>query len=98
MDLYEALKTMRVYVAFAEKYAPDVFDGLSCEDLPMAVLLKYLESPNGLGYDPMKGPLDKFLTGVLRNEMKSHLRRHQRSAGSLDDPAFMQYVMASAHA
>lgn len=96
MDLYEALKTMRVYVAFAEKRVPDVFDGLSCEDLPMVVLLKFLESPNGLGYDPMKGPLDNFLTGVLKNELKSHLRRHRHSAGSLDDPIFMPYVLESA--
>jgi DNA-directed RNA polymerase specialized sigma24 family protein len=92
MNLEEIAKKMQIYIHLSMRWMPDVFDGVSGEDLPMEVLTQFLASPNGLGYDSARGPLDKFLIGVLKNKLKDHLRRQQRTAGSLDDPDFAQRV------
>jgi DNA-directed RNA polymerase specialized sigma24 family protein len=63
----------------------DIIDGVSAEDLVAEVLTLFFESPTQLGWDPNIGPLDNFLCGVLKNKMRSHLRRHARHAGSFDD-------------
>lgn len=71
---------------------PDIFDGRSAEDLPSEVLTNYLESPDGLGWDPAIATLDTFLLGVLKNKMIDHLRRQWRTAGSLDDPDYLARI------
>ena len=78
----------RLYVAarFATPRASDMFDGISAEDLASETLAAFFASPNMLGWKSSKGPLDKFLVGVLQNKAKMHLRRERRNAGSIDDP------------
>jgi len=77
-----------LYVAarFATSRATDVFDGISAEDLANETMAAFFASPNLLGWKPSKGPLDKFLVGVLQNKAKTHLRRERHKAGSIDDP------------
>src|SRR5215471_3850934 len=91
----QIFKRLCVFVRLSCWHMPDVFNGLSAEDLPSEVLLSYLESPNGLGWDPLIGPLDKFLLVILRNKMIDHLRRQKHTAGSLDDPVYLQQIANS---
>lgn len=67
---------------------PDIFDGVSAEDLVTQVLCAFFESPNGLGWESAKGPLDRFLLGILKHKMVDHVRRDKHIAGSFDDPGF----------
>lgn len=71
---------------------PDVFDGNSVEDIVIQVLTTFFEDPNGLGWNPEIGPLNRFLLGVAKNKTVDHIRRHHRIAGSLDDPDFVQGI------
>jgi hypothetical protein len=92
MNLEDTLRRLHLQINMIKGKLPDVFDGISCEDLPMEVLAMYLDSPNGLGYDPNKGTLYKFLAGVLNNKLKDHLRRQRRTVGSLDDQDFVTHI------
>src|SRR6267142_6243558 len=69
---------------------PDVFDGISSEDLIGEVFLSFLASPDQLGWDPEKGRLESFLAGVLKHKMIDRIRRHSKIAASIDDPSFAQ--------
>jgi len=71
---------------------PDVFDGISAEDLVTQVLSTFFEDSNALGWDPKVGSLDQFLLGVLRKKTIDRIRRQRRIAGSVDDPDFAQGV------
>jgi len=94
LDLYERINWEVVYerlymvALHSTDQMPDIFDGVSAEDVVTQVLCAFFESPNGLGWDPAKGPLDRFLLGVLKHKMIDHVRRDRRIAGSFDDPSF----------
>jgi DNA-directed RNA polymerase specialized sigma24 family protein len=70
----------------------DVFDGVSPEDIVSQVLTTFFESPDGLGWNPPNGPLDRFLMGVLRHKIVDRIRRQRRIAGSVDDPEFAKKI------
>lgn len=84
----EIYRKLYVYARLCSRYVSDIFDGNSAEDMPGIVLLEYFESQTGLGWNPAKGPLNRFLLGVLKNKMMDHLRRQRFTMGSLDDPDF----------
>jgi sigma-70-like protein len=88
IDLVSAFKRLWVAARLMNLRMPDVFDGMSAEDLPSEVLTQFLESPDGLGWDPQKGDINRFLLVVMRNKAIDRLRRHARTAGSFDDPTF----------
>ena len=71
---------------------PDLFDGNSVEDIVTEVFSTFFEDPNGLGWNPEIGPLDRFLLGVAKNKTVDHIRRQRRIAGSLDDPDFVKRI------
>jgi hypothetical protein len=70
----------------------EVTTEVSVEDLPHQVLLMFLESPDNLGWDPSKGPLERFLLGVLKHKLQDHRRRHAHIAGSTDDALFASQI------
>jgi len=79
-------KVLRVAADFAVRGAPDSFDcGVSAGDLVSETVTAFLADPNGLGWKPSKGMLEKFLVGVLKNKAKDHLRRDKFVGGSLND-------------
>src|SRR5262245_20520416 len=71
---------------------PDIFDGVSAEDVVTQVISAFFEDPDGLGWNPTRGPLDRFLLGVLKHKTIDHLRRQRRTAGSLDDSNFAKSI------
>lgn len=81
-------KRLCIVAAALARSVPSVFDGISVMDLPGETLLAFFESPDGLGWDPTRGDLEPFLSGVLKKKLLTRLRRHMRVAGSLDDNAF----------
>jgi hypothetical protein len=80
----------------------DVLDSASPEDLAEDTLTEFFMSPDALGWDGRRD-LGAFLCGVLKHKFIDRLRRHQRTAGSLDDEDFAKRlpetlaVNASAH-
>lgn len=87
IDFEHLYKILRVSAEAAVRYAPQTFNmGLSAQDLAHETFSIFLNSPDALGWDPAKGPIEKFLTAVLWKKAKSHLRRHRKVAGSFDDP------------
>lgn len=84
----EIYRQLYVFARVCSRHVPDIFDGNSAEDMPNIVLLEYFESRTALGWNPGKGPLNRFLLGVLRNKFLDCLRRQRRTVGSLDDPEF----------
>jgi DNA-directed RNA polymerase specialized sigma24 family protein len=87
--VYERLRVVALHCA---DRMPDIFDGVSAEDVVTQVLSAYFESSNGLGWNPAIGPLDRFLLRVLRNRTIDRIRRQSRVAGSFDDPEFTKGV------
>jgi DNA-directed RNA polymerase specialized sigma24 family protein len=93
-DSYEGINWEAVYerlhmvALHCTDLMPDIFDGVSAEDVVTQVLCTFFESPNGLGWDPLKGPLDRFLLGILKHKTVDHIRRDRQVAGSFDDPGF----------
>src|SRR6185295_6687535 len=87
--VYERLRVVALHCA---DRMPDIFDGVSAEDVVTQVLSAYFESSNGLGWNPAIGPLDRFLLRVLRNRTIDRIRRQSRVAGSFDDPDFTNGV------
>jgi DNA-directed RNA polymerase specialized sigma24 family protein len=71
-------------------HMPDIFDGVSAEDLVNQTFETFFEALDGLGWTPKIGPLDRFLLGVLKHKMLDHIRRQKHIGGSLDDPDFVK--------
>ena len=71
-------------------HMPDIFDGVSAEDLVNQTFTTFFEDPDGLGWNQMRGPLDRFLLGVLKHKLIDHIRRQERMVGSFDDPDFVK--------
>lgn len=93
-ELEDAYKKLCILAGLYSHWMPDICNGVSLEDLPNQVILVFLESPNNLGWDSTRGPLVRFLLGVLKHKIKDHLRRQGRVAGSIDDPDFISKVPA----
>lgn len=88
IDWERLYKVLRVAAAAAVRGAPETFDvGVSAVDLVQETILAFCESSNGLGWNPEKGPIEKFLVSVLWNRARTHLRRQKKVGGSLDDDA-----------
>jgi DNA-directed RNA polymerase specialized sigma24 family protein len=86
LDWERLYKVLRVAAAVAVRGAPESFDlGVSAEDLVQETLSAFFGSSNGLGWAPEKGPIEKFLAGVLWNKARDHLRRHKKVGGSLEE-------------
>src|SRR5258708_537442 len=66
--------------------APSIFDGVSVDDVVSETLIAYFSSPNQLGWNPRKRPLETFLGRVCVNKLYDHYRRYQRMKQSADDP------------
>jgi DNA-directed RNA polymerase specialized sigma24 family protein len=92
---YKRLCVLADYVA---KKVPDVFDGVSIDDLINDVFVLFFESPNQLGWRPEEGELSRFLMGVLKHKVLDHMRRQAKTVGSFDDPNFMQQFKFSSNA
>lgn len=86
IDWERLWKRLFVAARYAAARAPDVFDGISVKDLVQETLAEFFASTDGLGWKASKGPLDKYLVGVLRKKAKMRLRRQRYMAGSFDDP------------
>jgi DNA-directed RNA polymerase specialized sigma24 family protein len=87
MDFERLYKVLRVAAEAVVRDAPESFNmGLSAQDLAHETFSSFLDSANGLGWNPRKGPIEKFLIGVLWNKARTHLRRDRKLGGSLDDP------------
>lgn len=54
---------------------PDVFDGVSAEDVVGETLVAYLTSADKLGWDKNKGPLEPYLWIVCKHKLFDHFRR-----------------------
>ncbi len=95
-QVYEGVNWAHIYMRLlfvascSTAKMPDIFDGVSAEDLVIQVFITFLEDPDGLGWTPKRGPLDRFLLGVLKYKTIDHLRRQERTIGSFDDPDFVQ--------
>jgi DNA-directed RNA polymerase specialized sigma24 family protein len=88
VDWGDTYKRVCVLAYLAAKSLPDIFDGVSIEDVVHRVFVDFFESPTQLGWDPNKGELSRFLMGVLKHKIADHCDRERKSAGSLDDPDF----------
>jgi len=94
--LYEGIdwarigKRLFVVASLSTAHMPDIFDGVSAEDLVNQTFETYFAAFDGLGWTPKIGPLDRFLLGVLKHKLLDHIRRHKRMVGSLDDPDFVK--------
>lgn len=93
-QLYEGIDWAQIYTRLffvasrSTVQMPDIFDGVSAEDLVIQALSTFFEDPNGLGWNPTRGSLDRFLLGVLKHKAIDHIRRQERMMGSVDDPDF----------
>jgi DNA-directed RNA polymerase specialized sigma24 family protein len=88
IDWDRLYKILRVAAASATAGAPPTFDlGVSAEDLVQETLRAFCSSSNGLGWNPDRGPIEKFLVSVMWNKARTHLRRQKKVGGSLDDTA-----------
>src|SRR5260370_37778752 len=88
VDWASIYRRLHVVAARCTSRMPDIFDGISAEDLVTEALTAFFQSTDGLKWDPAQGPLAAFLVGVLRNKAVDHARRQARFAGSIDDPDF----------
>lgn len=52
--------------------------GVSADDLVEETLMKFWQSPNGLGWRESRGPLHVFLGRILKNSFIDHIRREKR--------------------
>jgi DNA-directed RNA polymerase specialized sigma24 family protein len=87
VDFERLYETLRVAAESVLRRAPETFNmGFSAQDLAHETFSAFLDSSTGLGWKPAKGPIEKFLIGVLWNKARTHLRRDRKLAGSLDDP------------
>jgi DNA-directed RNA polymerase specialized sigma24 family protein len=87
IDFEQLYKVLRVAAEAVLRDAPETFDmGVSAPDLAHETISAFLDSSNGLGWNPGRGTIEKFLVGVLWNKARTHLRKARRIGGSLDDP------------
>lgn len=98
--LYEGIdwaqidKRLLIVATRSTAHMPDIFDGVSAEDLVNQTFETYFEDSDGLGWTPKIGPLDRFLLGVLKHKLLDHLRRQKHIGGSFDDPDFVKKMQA----
>ena len=99
VDFERLYKVLRVSAEAAVRYAPETFNmGLSAQDLAHETFSAFLNSPDALGWNPARGSVENFLNGVLWKKARSHLRRHRKIGGSLDDPRGFRVPFAAAEA
>jgi DNA-directed RNA polymerase specialized sigma24 family protein len=60
---------------FMAAKAPDIFDGVSIEDVVSEVLVEFFSDKEMLGYNPNRGRLETFLWSVVKRKIIDHLRR-----------------------
>jgi len=97
MDFERLYKILRVAAEAVVRDAPQTFNmGCSAQDLAHETFSTFLDSPNALGWNPARGTIEKFLTAVLWRKARTHLRRHRKIGGSLDDPARPQFQAIAA--
>jgi DNA-directed RNA polymerase specialized sigma24 family protein len=95
-QLYEGIDWAHIYTRLffvASRFTaqmPDIFDGVSAEDIVIQTLSTFFEDSNGLGWNPTRGSLDRFLLGVLKHKAIDHMRRQEWMVGSFDDSGFVQ--------
>jgi len=73
------------YAVMLARAMPGVFDGVSPEDLVQEALVAFLMSDNGLNWNPTRGSLEKYLSGVVKNKFLAHARRSRRSVEILEN-------------
>jgi RNA polymerase sigma factor (sigma-70 family) len=81
----EVCTRLRAMAGWLTHDQPDVFDGVSADDLVSETVLVFLRSPDALGWVPARGKLETLLCAVLRNKFIDHLRRHRHYGGTLED-------------
>lgn len=62
-----------------------VIDGISPDDLAGETLMEYWADEGGLGYDPRRGSLERYLCSVVKNKFLMHLRRDRKLISCLQD-------------
>ena len=95
VDFERLYKVLRITAEAAVRDAPESFNmGFSAQDLAHETFSAFLNSANALGWNPARGPIEKFLAGVLWKKARTHLRRNRKVGGSLDDPKGPQLELA----
>jgi DNA-directed RNA polymerase specialized sigma24 family protein len=69
---------------FVTSRAPDIFDGVSVEDVVSDAFLQFFLDKDRLGWKPELGSLEAFLWSMVRRKITDHLRRGAR-ASSVED-------------
>lgn len=77
---------------------PSIFDGVSVEDVVDETIVTYLCSPDKLGWDPKRGPLENLLGRVCANKLVDHYRRYLGKQRSTDDPTFASQLASNSNA
>jgi|SRR5579862_4079782 len=72
------LRRLTAYATRLSGDMPDVFDGISPDDLVSETIVAYLSGGSGMRWDPHQGSLDRFLFGILKNKFLMHARRSKR--------------------
>lgn len=65
---------------FMANRAPDIFDGVSVEDVVADALLEFFSDKNQLGWNPAAGRLETFLWVVVKRNVLDRLRRARRQS------------------
>jgi DNA-directed RNA polymerase specialized sigma24 family protein len=65
--------------------APDIFDGVSVEDVVAEVLLRFFLDEHRLGWDPERGDLATFLWTFVKYRVIDRLRRSRHELSIQDD-------------
>lgn len=95
IDLGAVYKRLMVFALRLARAVPEVFDGVSPEDLVGETMVAYFAGDGGMKWDPVQGSLERFLGGVLRNRFLLHARKLRRYGGSFDDARFVPEPNAS---
>lgn len=67
------------------RYAPDIFDGVSIEDLVDEAFVEFFCDKDQLGWNPNLGNLETFLWTVTKRIAIDHFRRGRRERSLQDD-------------
>jgi RNA polymerase sigma factor (sigma-70 family) len=70
---------------FMASRAPDIFDGVSVEDVVSDAFLEFFADKNQLGWNPELGKLETFLWTVVRRMVLDRLRRARRQSSIEDE-------------
>jgi DNA-directed RNA polymerase specialized sigma24 family protein len=95
IDWGAVYKRLTVFALRLAHAVPEVFDGVSPEDLVGETMVAYFTGEGGMKWDSVQGSLERFLGGVLRNKFLLHARKLRRYGGSLDDARFAPEPNAS---